>query len=84
MDLLEDVFHWLLGVPYFAHVLNVIFGVHSIDTAIREKEMIKDTLCGYVRKPTMSLFKISRYIGSNTVSICFLTACSKVLYALNV
>jgi hypothetical protein len=28
----------------------------------------------------MPSFKISKYIGSNTVMICFLSACCKVLY----
>ena len=50
MDLIEESFHWFLGIPCLADVLKVLLKLHSHDADIREKEVTKHTSHGYVSK----------------------------------
>ena len=50
IDLLEKGLHQFLVIPCRLHVIKVLFGVHSRDSTILEKDMIKNTLFGYISK----------------------------------
>jgi hypothetical protein len=82
LNLLKECFNWMLGVPCFAHVFKILLNINSCDTAIREEEVIKHVSDVVLAKPTRSSFKISMYIGSTNVIICFFSALWTVLYVL--
>ena len=57
MDLLAEVFHRFLSILCLAHVLKIIFNVHSRDTSIWEKDIIKHTLRSFVNKTNHVIVK---------------------------
>jgi hypothetical protein len=45
LDLLEQGFNWLLGIPGLAHVFKVDFKIHRSDVALSAEEVIQHVSC---------------------------------------
>jgi hypothetical protein len=64
LDLLEQSFNRLPGIPCIAHVLKVVFQFHCSDAAIRHKEVFKHFSRIGVSKSNhviVQIFKIHRF-----------------------
>jgi hypothetical protein len=71
LNLLEQGFNRLLGIPCSAHVFKVDFKINRSDVAVSAEEVINMSLAEILAKPTMLSFKTSKYMGSNKLMICF-------------
>jgi hypothetical protein len=80
LNLLEQGFNRLLGIPSSAHVFKIVFKIDRGDVAIGGEEMTKHDPSGDVEKQTMSSFKTSKYMGSKILMFCFLNACCTEVY----
>jgi hypothetical protein len=80
LNLLEQGFNRLLGIPCSAHVFKVVFKIDRGDVAIGGEDMVEHVRAEMLAKPTMSSFKTSKHIGSKTLMICFLNDCCTEVY----
>jgi hypothetical protein len=69
LNLLEQGFNRLLGIPCSSHVLKVDFKINRGDVAVSADQMVQHVPSGDVGK-----------VGSKTLMICFFKACCTEVY----
>ena len=70
-------------VSHDLRIFSKVFKFHIHDASIREKYIINHASHDYISRTDHVIVQKLRYIGSNTVIVCFFSVCSKVLSAFN-